>query len=130
MPVTVSDVREFLKDLPSDFVSDAAIQKQIDLAEFIVNRENAGYATPTGLDQAILVCAAYYTAVAYASEVERSLNVLPPSLISWLEILKNMHDKILEYIRAGVPPKPVAIVKQIYVLSESLGDYTGKDEIV
>jgi len=121
--VTVSDVRQFLKDLPIDFVSDEAIQKQIELAQFIVSHENGGYATSDEIEKATLVAAAYYTALAYASEVERSLNVLPPSLINWLDLLKQAYERVLEYIRSGVPPFPVNLITLVADCSESLIDY-------
>jgi len=125
MTVTVSDVREFLKDLPSEFVSDAAVQKQIDLAQFIVDHEKSDNATAEEVDKAVLVLASYHTAVAYAAELERSLGVLPPQLESWLRILESMAEKVLQYVKSGGAAQAgkISLSEMVCKLSDTIMDY-------
>lgn len=101
MTVTVNDVRTFLKDLPAEFVSDDVIQKQIDVATLIVNKEKSSQASSSDVDYAILVNAAVLSLMAYASEIERSLGVASPSLTALITQLQKLADKTLEYIKRG-----------------------------
>ena len=118
MTVTVDDVRTLLKDLPSEYVSDDAVQKQIDVATFIVNKEKSSQASASDVDKAILLNAAFLTLSAYASEIERSLGVVSPSLNTLIERYKTLADMALEYVkRAGDVPYPIAD------LGESLWEY-------
>ena len=118
MTVTVDDVRTLLKDLPSEYVSDDAVQKQIDVATFIVNKEKSNQASASDVDKAVLLNAAFLTLSAYASEIERSLGVVSPSLNTLIERYKTLADMALEYVkRAGDAPYPVAD------LGDSLWEY-------
>jgi len=118
MTVTVSDVRELLKDLPSEYVSDDVIQKQIEVAQFIVNKEKSSQASDSDIDRAVLLNAAFLTLTAYASEVERSLGVVSPSLNTLIERYKVMADLALKYVKRGSDaPYPHAR------LGDSLWDY-------
>jgi len=118
MTVTVDDVRTLLKDLPSEYVSDDAVQKQIDVATFIVNKEKSSRASASDVDKAVLLNAAFLTLSAYASEIERSLGVVSPSLNTLIERYKTLADMALEYVkRAGDAPYPIVD------LGESLWEY-------
>jgi len=118
LTVTVSDVRELLKDLPSEFVSDDSITKQIEIATFIVNKEKSSQASSSDVDNAVLLNAAFLTLTAYASEIERSLGVVSPSLNALIERYKTMADLALKYVKRGTDaPYPITAV------GESLWEY-------
>ena len=104
--VTVSDVRTFLKDLPEEIVSDATIQEQINVATHLVENEKSAYASDQAVEYAILLSAAHLTAIAYASELERSLGVIPPQLNTLVNALEEMKEKALEIVRRGLPADP------------------------
>ena len=118
MPVTVNDIRTLLKDMPSEFVSDETIQKQIEIATFIVNKEKSNQASTTDINRAIELNAAFLTLSAYASEIERSLGVVSPSLNTLIQQYKIMADLALKYVRRSTDaPYPIAD------LGESLWEY-------
>ena len=118
MTVTVSDIRTLLKDLPSEFVSDDVISKQIDVATFIVNKEKSSQASASDVDKTILLNAAFLTLTAYASEMERSLGVVSPALTTLIDRYKTLADLSLQYVKRGSDaPYPIA------KLGESLWEY-------
>jgi len=121
LTVTVADVRTFLKDLPSEFVSDSTIQKQIDVATFIVDKEKSEAATTSDVDNAVLLQAAHLTLCAYAFEVERSLGVVSPSLNALIELLRRNSEDAMKYIKRGKTVKPPAVI-----VSDSLWEYMRK----
>jgi len=120
--VTIADVRSYLKDLPSEFVSDSVIEKHIDVATFIIEKEKSETASTEDIDKATLIYASYQTALAYATELERSLGQLPPPIVSWIELLKEAAEKALEYIRRGF-----LISIEVPMISNSLYDYARSD---
>ncbi len=103
MAITVNQVRIWLKNLPSQFVSDETILAQIDIAEWTTDKEKSAAATDADIDNAVLIRAAYFTTLAYSEESERALGVIAPSLISMLAELKTQYEKAIEYIRRGAP---------------------------
>jgi len=97
--VTVSDVREFLADLPADYISDATINKQISIASAIIDGEKSDDADSTLVDQAKLVNAAYLTLLSYASRIERVTGVIPAPLEKYLIRFERLADRFIEYVR-------------------------------
>ncbi len=106
MAITVNQVRIWLKNLPSQFVSDETISAQIDIAEWAIDKEKSAAATATDIDNAVLIRAAYHATLAYSEESERALGVISPSLTSILVELKTQYEKAIEYIRRGAPVFP------------------------
>jgi len=98
---TVDDVRAFLRDLPSGFISDATIRKQIEIAEEIVENEKSGAATEQTIESAILAQAGYLTYLAYATYIERGTGNVPPPMLAHLAELKELAERMLGYVRRG-----------------------------
>ena len=122
MAVTVEDVRFFLKGLPVDFVGDEVIIKQIDIAEWIANKEKSDTTSDEDLDNFSLLQAAYMTVIAYMQEMDRGLGVIPPNLIALENELRGLKELALGYIQRGeIYSIPLAIA----TLSESAWDYRG-----
>ena len=116
--VSVEDVRNFLKELPEQYVSDETINMQIRIAEFLVNKEKSKLASDDDVSQAVLLVASHLTLCAYAAEIERSLGVVSPALNALIDRMKDYADKALSYVRRGETVRvPVAVI------SDSLYDY-------
>lgn len=117
--VTISDVRDFLNNLSPGRVTDATIQKQIELADAKIAQEKSLGAMASTVTQATLVFASYLTYLAYVTEYERSAGVVPGFMVGHLQTLKELSDSFLNYIRKGAPvfTPPVA---QPSSLEESL----------
>ena len=121
MVITVSDVRQFMKDLPSDFVSDNTITKQIEFATWAVSKTKSDAATTEDVDKTVLICSAYYSTLAYMEEAERALGIIPPGmavLVNELRIQKNMALEIVK--RGAVYSIPLSIAR----MSTSMWSYT------
>ncbi len=103
MGITVDQVRIWLKNLPSQFVSDETILAQIEIAEWTIGKEKSAAATVIDIDNTVMIRAAYFTTLAYSEESERALGVIAPSLISMLAELKTQYEKAIEYVRRGAP---------------------------
>lgn len=113
--VTVSDVRKYLNDLSDEHVSDDAIQIQIRLAETVVDNEKSATATQQLIEDATLAIAGEFTYIAYSTELERGQGILPPIISTYIDYLKLISERMLNYVRRGVPTYPAP-----WVLSKSL----------
>jgi len=113
--VTVEDVRSYLNNLSSEHVSDDTIRIQIRLAENIVHNEKAASATQEQIEDAILAKAGELTYIAFCTEMERALGVLPPVVATHVENLRRISDLMLSYVKRGTVSPVTA-----WELSESL----------
>ena len=127
MIVSVDDVRETLKNMPSEFVHDEVIEKQIEIAAYAVNKEASSAATTEDIYMATLICSCHLTLLAYASEVERSLGVVAPSLGALIERYRVLCKEAMEYLSRGtaVMPPMYAGESSSYDVSESLWKHAG-----
>jgi len=85
--------------MPDEFIADEVIQKAIDTATFVVDHEKSSSATTADLEKTIEINASYMSLMAYASEIERSLGIIGPSLGSLITEYKLLAEKALKYIR-------------------------------
>jgi len=119
--VSVQDVRDFLKEITTQFVGDPTVRKQITMAEVLVNQEKGANITEEVLEQAILAKAAHLTYLAYATYIERSTGRVPEPMLLHLGELKDLAETMLGYARRG------AVVK---VTVADLAKGIWKDEII
>jgi len=115
--ITVSDVRKYLNDIPEEHISDDTIRLQIRIAEAIIENEKSSTATQQLIDNAILAKAGELTYIAYTTEMERSLGVLPPAVATHIEDLRKISDLFLSYVKRGTHMKVTA-----FDLSSSIWD--------
>jgi len=120
--VTVEDVRRYLNDLSSEQVSDEVIRTQIKIAETIVEQEKAANVPQQVIENAILAKAGELTYIAYTTEMERSLGVLPPVVASHLQDLRRIADLFLSYVRRGSPALPITAFDLSASIWESITD--------
>jgi len=114
--VSVDDVRNYLNNLSDEQVTDDVIRTQIKLAETIVEQEKAANVPQQVIENAILAKAGELTYIAYTTQMERSLGVLPPVVASHLQDLRRIADLFLTYVRRGSPSLPITA----YALSSSI----------
>jgi len=105
--VTVDDVRNYLNNLSDEQVTDDVIRTQIKLAETIIEQEKAANVPQQVIENAILAKAGELTYIAYTTQMERSLGVLPPVVASHLQDLRRIADLFLTYVRRGSPSLPI-----------------------
>jgi len=116
--ITVQKVRDFLKGLPTEFVGDVTIQTHIDNAYWEIDKEKSNATTQEDIDNTALLHASYNVTLAYMSEAERSLGVIPPTLTEVATGLHTRLEKAMVYIKRGSPTKVGP-----YVVSDSLWRY-------
>jgi len=117
--VEVNDVRRFLKNIPTDLLSDDTIQVNIDTANTIVDNEASKKAAFQLKERAKLLYASWLSFLSYATEVERTLGTTPPTVTVQLETLKTLAEQFLVYVKRGDVSAPPTVV---FDLTESLMD--------
>ena len=118
MIVSVDDIRETLKNMPSEFVADEVIEKQIEIAAYMVDKEKSSSATATDIYMATLICSSHLTLLAYASEIERSLGVVAPSLGALIERYRVLCKEAMGYLKRGS-----AVMPPLYDMPYSYWEY-------
>jgi len=99
MSVTVKDVRDMLAGVSEEALPDLTIAKCIDVAEAKVNSYKGKNATDAQIKRAVLLTAAWYAMVAYASHLERSLGEIPPAALERLRDLEKEKDDALAVVK-------------------------------
>jgi len=120
MTATILDVRNFLNNLSVGRVSDAVVQKQLEVATSKVNVRKAANVSEDTIDKAILVYASYLTYLAYVTEYERSVGTVPGFMVGHLQMLKDLSDDFLTYVQASSTLIPSAAVASPSSLEEEL----------
>jgi len=126
--IEISEVREFLNNLPEARVSDATIELQIELANTVVESEKSVAATPEQVKDAKLARAAHLTMLSYASQIERSTGIVPAPIISHLAVLEELSERLLRICQRGTPTyKPMneqwSTLLQQYVEGDIVEDW-------
>ncbi|KXH76245.1 MAG: hypothetical protein AM326_03025 [Candidatus Thorarchaeota archaeon SMTZ-45] len=126
--VDAQDVRDVLAKLSTLRVHDDTINKQIGLANTIVENESADGILEATLESARLVIATHLTLAAYAAKLERSVGAVPAEVASQLAFWKTQRDIHMGYIKRDTPTiqpmadQPETLAEQ-YVSGDLEGDY-------
>ncbi|RLG45128.1 MAG: hypothetical protein DRN81_02690 [Thermoproteota archaeon] len=122
--VTVEEVRHYLNDISSEQISDEVIRTQIRIAEAIIENVRSEKATQQLIEEAVLAKAGELTYIAYTTEMERGLGVLPPAVATHIEDLKRIANMFIEFVKRGAPAVPVTAFTLSGTLWESVTDAT------
>jgi len=98
MTVTINDVRTILNNITSDLVSDAVIQKNIDLVSEYIDAIKDSDADSSLVEQAKLYGAAYNTLLSYSTSVERVGGGALASALTQASELKTRYEDLVKRI--------------------------------
>jgi len=108
---TVQEVRDYLGGMDDDRVTDPAVQMQIVMSATEVDQEKSSTASENLVARAYLATAGYQTYLAYATEFERTVGIVPGPILNHLGLLKNKADLFMSYVRRGIGQAAVGPVR-------------------
>lgn len=108
---TIQEVRDYLAGMEDDRVTDAAIQLQIVVSVTEVDQDKSGTATEDLVARAYLAVAGYQTYLAYASEFERTMGMVPGPILNHLSLLKAKAEQFLGYVKRGAGKEAIGPIK-------------------
>ena len=101
---TIQEVRDYLAGMDDDRVTDAAVQIQIVVSVTEVEQEASASASEAILARAYLAVSGYQTYLAYATEFERTMGMVPGPILNHLGLLKAKAEQFMGYVRRGSGP--------------------------
>lgn len=108
---SVVEVRIYLAGMEDDRVSDVAIEQQVLASTIEVDQEKSSSASELLIAGAYLAVSGYQTYLAYATEFERTMGMVPGPILNHLGLLKAKADQFMGYVKRGVGQIAIGPVK-------------------
>lgn len=108
---SVTEVRNYLAGMEDDRVSDVAIEQQILASAIEVDQEASSSASELLIASAYLATSGYQTYLAYASEFERTMGMVPGPILNHLGLLKAKAEQFMAYVKRGAGQTAIGPVK-------------------
>jgi len=115
---SVKEVRDFLNKMGENRVREDTVELMLRMAKIAVDNEKSSVANNDAVEAAVLSQAAWMSYLAYATEVERSVGEVPPSMLIHLEELKMLAERYMGYAKRGLAPS----LSPLVALSKSTSD--------
>lgn len=108
---TIQEVRDYLAGMDDDRVTNPAVQMQIVMSATEVDQEKSASVSEALVARAYLATAGYQTYLAYASEFERTMGMIPGPILNHLGLLKAKADQFMAYVKRGAGQEAIGPVR-------------------
>lgn len=124
---TVEDVRKRLNDISSQRVSDDVISVALQDAQTEIEPLASTSARTEDVEMAVMLCAAYWSYLGYAMEVERAAGGMPPAIETNLRRLYQRYMYFRARIQGATADASPGHVFAVLGLQKSLYDDLSRD---